>query len=280
MQYNFALAQINPTLGNIKENLNKHMLFIDEALKNKADLIVFPELSLSGYYLKDRSMEIALEKDDKFLSPLKKASKQIDIVFGFVERGADKNIYNSALYLSGGTIVHIHRKIYLPTHGIFEELRFMNRGSEVKAFDTRFGKVTLLICRDFFHPSLLFLAYAQNSDFVIVPSNMPLRGLKGEKPEIQSTVEKAADTYTNFFGNFVVYVNRVGFDDGLGFYGGSFIESPSGEKTGYAGILEERITFGNVDTEDIYRKRQSFPLLREEDLNIVYKNLRRIMEER
>ena len=280
MRYNFALAQINPTLGNLKENLKKHIFFIQEAVKNEADLVVFPELSLSGYYLKDRSMEVALSKDDKFLSPLKQASKRIDIVFGFVEKGSDGNIYNSAMYLCGGDIVHIHRKVYLPTHGMFEELRFMSRGSEVKTLSTRFGKVTILICRDFFHPSLLFLASAQNSDIVIVPSNMPLRGLKGDKPAIQLSVENASATYTNFFSTFVVYVNRVGFDDGLGFYGGSFIQSPSGEKICSADILDEQLVFGSIDTEDIYRKRQSFPLSREEDLNVIFENLARILEEK
>ncbi|MGC9125551.1 MAG: nitrilase-related carbon-nitrogen hydrolase, partial [Caldisericaceae bacterium] len=203
-----------------------------------------------------------------------------DIVFGFVERGEDANIYNSAMYLSKGEVVHVHRKIYLPTHGMFEELRFMNRGSEVKTFGTRFGKATMLICRDFFHPSLLFLASAQASDFVIVPSNMPLRGLNGEKPGIQVTVENASSTYSNFFSTFVVYVNRVGFDDGLGFYGGSFIQSPSGEKVCSADILEEQIVFGTIDSEDVYRKRQSFPLAREEDLNIVSKNLSKILEDK
>lgn len=280
MQYNFALAQINPTLGNLKENLKKHISFIQEAIKNKADLIVFPELSLCGYYLKDLSMEVALSKDDSFLTPLKQASKDIDIVFGFVEKGVDKNVYNSAMYLSHGNIVHIHRKVYLPTYGMFEELRFMSRGSDVKAFTTRFGKTTILICRDFFHPSLLFLASAQGSDFVIVPSNMPLRGLKGEKPSIQLTVEKASDTYTNFFGSFVIYVNRVGFDDGLGFYGGSFIQSPLGDRVGCADILKEQIVFGVVDSEDVFRKRQLFPLSREEDLNVVYRNLHNILEEK
>ncbi len=280
MKFNFAIAQINPKLGDLKENLKKHIDVIQQAKESLAEIVVFPELSLSGYCLRDLTMEVAIEKDDKFFNPIFKLSNNIDIVFGFVEKGKDKKIYNSAMYISNGKIVHVHRKIYLPTHGMFEELRFMSRGSEVKAFETRFGKVTILICRDFFHPSLLFLAYAQDTDFVIVPSNMPLRGLNGQRPGIQETVEKAADTYVNFFAHFVVYVNRVGFDDGLGFYGGSFIESPSGAKSASADLLKEQLKVGVVDTEDIYRKRQIFPLSREEDLNIVYKNLEKIMEER
>jgi predicted amidohydrolase len=106
---------------------------------------------------------------------------------------------------------------------------------------------------------------------------MPLRGLKGEKPQIQETVETASSTYTNFFGFFVVYVNRVGFDDGLGFYGGSFIHSPTGRKIVSAELFEETIVTGTVDTDDIYKKRISFPLIKEEDRLLFVKNVNRVV---
>jgi predicted amidohydrolase len=274
----FALAQINPVLGDIYRNKEKHLRFIEKAINQKSDVVIFPELSLTGYSLLDLSMEVALKPDDSFFSPFLKLSNHIDISFGFVEKSNDKVIYNSAMYLSRGDIKHVYRKIYLPTHGMFQELRFFGRGRTVKAFDTKFGRVSLLICRDFFHPSLLFLSYADKSDFVIAMSNMPLRGVSGKEPAIQSMVEKAADTYAGFFGMFVVFVNRVGFEDGMGFYGGSFVESPTLERAGFAGILRETMTFTKVDTEDIYKRRQGFPLLREEDFDLVHKNLDRIIE--
>jgi NAD+ synthase (glutamine-hydrolysing) len=280
MKFKIALAQINPILGDIEKNREKHIEFIERAIKENSDLIVFPELSLTGYKLNDLSMEVALKPEDNFFEPIKSLGNHIDIAFGFVERGKDKNIYNSAMFIENGAIKNVYRKIYLPTHGMFQELRFMGRGKKVEVFDTKIGRVSMLICRDIFHPSLLFLAYAQKADFVLGMSNMPLRGLAGEKPGIQSMVENALYSYSNFFAEFIVFVNRVGFEDGMGFYGGSMISTPSGGKEAFAGILDENFTTATVDTEDIYRRRQSFPLLREEDLYIIKANLDRIVEEK
>ena len=277
--YKIALAQINPTLGDVEKNLSKHMEFAEKSIQKKAHMIVFPELSLTGYKLSDLTMEVALPSNSDFFKPLLKLSNHIDIALGFVEKGKDKNSYNSAMYMSEGNVKAVYEKLYPPTHGMFDELRFVARGKEVKTFDTKLGKISMLICRDIFHPSLMFLTYAANTDIVLALSNMPLRGLKGEKPGIQETVEKAVDTYTNFFGMFIVYVNRVGFDDGLGFFGGSFVGTPSGKKLAAGDLFEEVITFAEIDTEEIFKKRQTFPLSREEDLNLIKTNLDRILED-
>ncbi len=273
MKIKFALAQINPVLGDMERNREKHLEFIEKAVEENANIIVFPELSLTGYRLKDLAMEVALSPQSDFFNPILERSKIIDIAIGFVERGNDNNVYNSAMYIENSKIKSVYRKIYLPTHSMFEELRFMGRGKKVNIFKTRYGDFSILICRDLFHPSLLFLTYAQNAEVVLGMSNMPLRGVEGKKPAIQETVEKAVDTYTSFFSQFIVFVNRVGFEDGIGFYGGSFVGTPMGEKLGFAGILKEKLTFATIDTEEIYRKRQLFPLSREEDLNIIKNNL-------
>lgn len=280
MKVKISLAQVNPVLGDVEKNMNKHLEFIEKSINENSNMVVFPELSMSGYRLRDLIESVAIEATDKFFEPIINKSKFIDIAFGFVERGEDKNTYNSAMYASKGSIVNVYRKIYPPTHGMFEELRFVGRGDKIEVFDTAYGKVSMIICRDLFHPSLAFLAYAGGADYLIALSNMPLRGLKGKRPAIQETVETAALTYTNFFGNFLVYVNRVGFDDGLGFYGGSFVMNPFGVKNLEAPIFEEILVTGEINTNDIFKKRQVFPISREEDLRIVYDNLRRLMEER
>jgi len=179
MKIKIALAQINPLLGDMEKNIKKHLEFIEMALEGDAQIIVFPELSLTGYRLKDLTMEVALPSHSDFLNPILKAGKKIDIAMGFVERGSDNNAYNSAMYIENGMVKSIYRKIYLPTHGMFQELRFMGRGEKVNVFKTKYGNFSILICRDLFHPSLLFLAYAQNADVVLGMSNMPLRGLNG-----------------------------------------------------------------------------------------------------
>lgn len=277
MKLKIALAQINPFLGNLEKNLQKHIEFSKKAIENGAKVVVFPELSLTGYLLKDLTYEVALERNSPFLNPLLDLSKHIDIVFGFVEKGEDKVIYNSSLYLSKGEVKSFYRKMFPPTHGMFEELRFFGRGNEFKSFNTDYGKVSVVICRDFFHPTLLSLAFIDSVDFVFAISNMPLRGLKGNTPQIQETVENASNVYTNFFSFFVVYVNRVGFDDGLGFYGGSFIQSPTGRFVVKAELFEEMLSIGEVDTEDIFKKRTNFPLIREENREVLLANLQRIV---
>ncbi len=277
MEAKIALAQINPLLGDLDRNREKHIEWIERAIKNKVDLIVFPELSLTGYSLKDMSMEVAMKYNDKFLAPIYALGKKIDIAIGFVEIGEDKNIYNSALFIENGEAKNVYRKVYLPTHGMFQELRFMGRGSKIDSFETKIGRVSMVICRDLFHPSLLFLSYVQGTDFILAMSNMPLRGVAGEMPGIEKLVESSLYTYSNFFAEFIVFVNRVGFEDGLGFYGGSTVSSPFGEKIAFAGILDEKLTIAEIDTEEIYRRRQSFPLLREEDINIIKNNLDRII---
>ena len=273
MKIKIALSQTNPVLGEPKKNLEKHLEFIEKSMKNRAKVIVFPELSITGYLLKDFTYEVAMSKNDVFFNPLKEASKNMDIIIGFAEKGEDKVIYNSSMYLSKGEILSVYRKMFPPTHGMFDELRFFGKGKTLEVFQTDYGKVAVVICRDFFHPSILTVAYAKGVDFLFAISNMPLRGLKGEKPQIQETVETASSVYTNFFGFFVTYVNRVGFDDGLGFYGGSFIQSPLGTKIASHKLFEEDLVIGEVDTEDIYKKRTIFPLIKEEDFYAILKNM-------
>ncbi|MGC9099806.1 MAG: nitrilase-related carbon-nitrogen hydrolase [Caldisericum sp.] len=277
MKFKISLAQINPTLGNLEKNLSKHLEFTEKAILEDAKVVVFPELSISGYVLRDLTYDVSLPVNSDFFKPLKEISKNIDIILGFVEKGEDKIIYNSAMYLSKGEIKLVYRKMFPPTHGMFEELRFFGKGTSYKSIKTDYGKLSVVICRDFFHPTLLSLAYLDNVDFVFAISNMPLRGLKGEKPQIQETVENASSLYTNFFGFFVVYVNRVGFDDGLGFYGGSFIQSPTGKKVIALRLFEEELLTGEIDTDDIYKKRTSFPLIKEEDKLTFEENLRRLI---
>jgi len=277
MRFKISLAQINPILGDIEKNLVKHIEFTEKAIVEGSKVVVFPELSLTGYTLRDLTYEVALEADSDFFKPLKEISKNIDIILGFVEKGEDKITYNSSMYLSNGEIKLVYRKMFPPTHGLFEEMRFFGKGNSYKSLVTDYGKVAVIICRDFFHPTLLSLAYLDNVDFVFAISNMPLRGTKGERPHIQETVENTSNVYTNLFGFFIIYVNRVGFEDGLGFFGGSFIQSPTGKYIAKAELFNESLVTGEVNTEDIYRKRVSFPLLREEEKEVLLRNLEKLI---
>ncbi len=270
-----ALAQINPACGDLEHNIALHAEQIGKALEASADLIVFPELSLTGYWLRDQTTDVMRRPDSPDFSRLRDLSQHIAICAGFVEEGEDGIAYNSAFFLDRGEIVHVHRKMYLPTHGMFEELRFMGRGRRLSIFDTRFGKVGMVICRDLFHPLEVSAMASLGTQLLLAPSAMPARGFSGDKLAIQQTVELALNSASTFLGLFVVYVNRVGFDDGLGYYGGSAISDPTCGLTTTAPLFAENLAIGTVDLTHITAKRCQFPIHREEDLTIVRQALQK-----
>jgi predicted amidohydrolase len=264
-----ALAQVNPACGDLAYNIALHVEQVKRALDAAADLVVFPELSLSGYLLKDQTLDVMRAADCPEFAPLRELSRRIAICAGFVEAGTDGIPYNSAFYMEGGEICHVHRKMYLPTHGMFEELKFFGRGRELSVFDTRFGRMGIVICRDLFHPLEVSTMAALGVQLLLAPSAMPARGFSDDKLAIEETVALALGSASTFLGMFVAYVNRVGFDDGLGFYGGSALSDPVGGITVSAPRFEEALVMGTIDTSHIARRRYQLPIRREEDLEIV-----------
>ncbi len=143
MKINLALAQIATKLGDVQCNLEKHLDYIKQAEEQKADLIIFPELSLTGYVLQDLVATVAHKpvEDDPVFKPLLEASQNLDLVVGFVDEDSRHRFFIASAYLSGGHVLHVHHKVYLPTYGLFDEGRFFAWGDSVRAFDTRFGRV-------------------------------------------------------------------------------------------------------------------------------------------
>jgi len=269
MTYTVALAQVNPACGDLDNNLKMHVAQAEQALEAGADLIVFPELSLTGYTLKDQTLDLMRRADCPAFGPLRDLSRHIGVCAGFVEEGEDGIPYNSAFFMDAGEVVHVHRKMYLPTHGMFDELKSFGRGGNLSVFDTRFGRTGIVICRDLFHPLEVSTMSALGVDLLLAPSAMPARGFGGEELAIEQTVGLALGSASTFLGMFVVYVNRVGFDDGLGFYGGSALSDPVGGITALAPRFEAAQLLGTVDTSHIARHRYQLPIHREEDLAIV-----------
>jgi len=269
MIYTVALAQVNPACGDLEVNVKMHVAQAEQALETGADLIVFPELSLTGYTLKDQTLDIMRPADCPEFARLRELSRHIAICAGFVEQGEDGVPYNSAFFMDAGEVRHVHRKMYLPTHGMFEELKFLGRGRQLSVFDTRFGRTGIVICRDLFHPLEVSTMAALGVELLLAPSAMPARGFGGEELAIEQTVGLALGSASTFLGMFVVYVNRVGFDDGLGFYGGSALSDPVGGITVSAPRFEAVQVLGTVDTAHIARHRYQLPIRREEDLAIV-----------
>jgi predicted amidohydrolase len=139
--------------------------------------VVFPELSLSGYFLKDMVSTVAVRLDSAEVKQLKRLSRGRALVAGLVEETDDFRFYNSAVYIEDGEVVHVHRKVYLPTYGLFDEGRYFARGDRIRAFDTRFGRSATLICEDMWHPSSVYIAALDRAVLLYCPSTSPLRGV-------------------------------------------------------------------------------------------------------
>jgi len=279
MKLNLALAQINTRLGNVEANLEKHLKLAKEAHAAGADLLVFPELSLTGYVLQDLTASVAHRprSDDPIFRPLLEASKDLDLVVGFVDEDARSRFFIAATYLSGGAVVHVHHKVYLPTYGLFDEGRFFAWGDSIRAFDTRFGRMGLLICEDFWHASPPYLLWLDGADTLLFTSASPGRGLSAE-PQLESArwVEHINRAYASLFTAFVAHANRVGYEDGLNFWGGSTVFDPNGELLAKAPYQQEALTLAEVDLHQLHRTRARLPLLRDERTALVQRELNRI----
>ncbi len=281
MKLNLALAQIDTKLGALTENLEKHLEYIEEA--KGADLLVFPELSLTGYVLQDLVPTVVLRpsKDDPHFRKLLDASKKTDLIFGFVEEDERHRFFNSAAYLSKGEILHVHRKVYLPTYGMFDEGRYWAWGDSIRAFNTPYGRVGMLICEDFWHASPPYLLWLDGADIFYFISVSPSRGLNsGPRMESARWVEHVGQAYASLFTSFVANTNRVGYEDGLNFWGGATVYDPNGELIGKGPYFDEALTFTELDLDELHRARARLPLLRDERTALVQRELGRILEER
>jgi predicted amidohydrolase len=274
-----ALGQIAPLLGDIGANLEIHQRAAREAVTNGSDLIVFPELSLTGYLLADLVPDVALSLDDPRLHPLLEASKDIDIVAGLVEDAPGHRFHNAAVYFSKGRVVHVHRKLYLPTYGLFQEGREFARGNSVRRFESPWGPAGLLVCEDLWHMPCAWLLAQQGAQVIFVLSNGPTRGAKPDRGVTSVAVwRELLRTTAQFQTTWMVYVNRVGCEDGLTFGGGSLVVDPFGRLAGQAPALDEALELVDLKSDVLRRARTVYPLLRDENLELVERELARIRQ--
>lgn len=281
MDFTVALAQIKPKLGCLADNCVLAEDAVEQAIAAKAGLIVFPELALTGYFLRDLVPEVALRLESPEIARLRELSRHISIAVGFVEVSADYRFFNSALYLEGGEIRHLHRKVYLPTYGLFDEQRYLARGERFRAFDTKFGRMGILICEDMWHISAPYILAMDGATTLVSLSSSPGRGIS-EEESLGSTIawQKLTSTTAMFLNCRVLYCNRVGYEDGVNFWGGSEVVAPSGSVTVRGKLFEEDFVLSSVDEGALRRERIFSPMMRDESLFITMTELRRIEKER
>jgi predicted amidohydrolase len=279
-----ALAQIAPRLGALDENLARHHDLIEDARAGGAGLVVFPELGLTGYQLQDLAAEVAMRLDDPRLAALAAATRGISAAVSFVEESGDHRLFIAAALMEDGEITHVHRKVFLPTYGLFDERRFFAAGDVVRAVPSRLDVgIGIAICEDFWHlqtPQLLALDGAQ---LLLNVSSSPGRDLAARNDVGLGTATSwrtLMRTYAQLTTSFAVFVNRVGVEESVTFWGGSEVIGPSGEAVFSAPFFDEGLHLVDVNLDDVRRERIALPLLRDERLELQARELGRIVAER
>jgi predicted amidohydrolase len=233
--------------------------FIKDAKKQEADIILFPELALTGYVTKDRTYELAETIPGPSTEKMCRLAKEnhIHIVYGMIEKSskAEGIVYNTAVLISPKGLVGHYRKMYLPTHSIFEEKRYFRRGYETPVFDTPIGKIGIIICYDIFFPETTRLLRLKGAELIACISASP--SVRRNYFEILTAARALENTA------YVAYVNLVGIEDGLQFWGGSRIIAPNGQIIVQAKYDEEDLAVATIDYTDISRTETFIPTLRD-----------------
>lgn len=283
MEYRIALAQVAPRLGEVDANLDIAADAVRRAAAEGAVVTVLPELALTGYLLQDLVPEVSMRRDDPRLLAVGREAPDMLVTVGFVEETDDHRYANSAALLRHGELVGLHRKVYLPTYGLFDEGRFTRPGDRVRTHlvGPPIGRIGLSVCEDFWHASVPMLQAHDGADLLVNIAAGPSRA-PGSAAGMAAIAgwHKMQDTYALLGTVAVAFCNRVGNEEGLTFWGGSRILAADGSTVVEAPLWEEALVVGAIDTDDVRMQRYGLPLLADERLELVRRELDRIIAER
>jgi len=296
-----AVYQTDPVLLDVKANLENTIQILEEAKDQHVDLVIFPELSLTGYFVGQRYHDVALRLDSPQIDKLRKATKGVAAVVGFIEESRAMNFYNSALVAVDGEILFTYRKLNLPNYGVFEERKIFSTGKHVQVFKLKGFTISPLICNDLWHPSLPYLAVTQKADVFITMFNSSQGSMGNEFSNIESW-SIINRFYSRVFGVYNLCANRVGCevfenigsDDGestdaaplavddnpFRFWGGSEIINPFGLPIATAALYDTDVIFADISRDLIRKKRILLPYLKGDDPHFTYRELTRILYEK
>ena len=261
-----AVLQFRPEKSRLRESLARLRAHLEALRPHAPQVVVLPEAALTGYFLQGGVRELALTRHELLellVGVYEKVGWEgvLDVVVGFYERD-EGAYYNSAAYLElPHRVVHVHRKVFLPTYGVFDEERYLARGRRVEAFRTRFGRAALLICEDFWHSITATIAALDGAEVIYVPSASPARGFQGGYPENVARWRTLAQAVAAEHGLYVVVASLVGFEGGKGMSGGSLVVGPDGRILAEAPLFEEAALLFPLDRERIPPVRYDSPLL-------------------
>lgn len=296
-----AVYQTDPVLLDVEANLENTIQMLEEAKEEHVDLVIFPELSLTGYFVGQRYHEVALRLDSPQINKLRKATKGIAAVVGFIEESRAMNFYNSALVAVDGEILFAYRKLNLPNYGVFEERKIFSHGKRIRVFQLKGFTISPLICNDLWHPSLPYLAVTQKADIFITMFNSS-RGSMGDEFSNIESWNIINRFYSRVFGVYNLCANRVGCevfegiasDDGestdaappavddnpFRFWGGSEIINPFGQPIATAVLYDTDVIFADISRDLLRKKRILLPYLKGDDPYFTHRELTRILFEK
>ena len=282
-----AVLQFRPEKSRLRESLARLRAHLEALRPHAPQVVALPEAALTGYFLQGGVRELALTRHELLellVGVYEKVGWEgvLDVVVGFYERD-EGAYYNSAAYLElPHRVVHVHRKVFLPTYGVFDEERYLARGRRVEAFRTRFGRAALLICEDFWHSITATIAALDGAEVIYVPSASPARGFQGGYPENVARWRTLAQAVAAEHGLYVVVASLVGFEGGKGMSGGSLVVGPDGRILAEAPLFEEAALLFPLDRERIPPVRYDSPLLSglEAGLPLLLSDLQRVLGRR
>jgi predicted amidohydrolase len=271
-----ALAQVDMEPGDYDGNLAKIKRLIDEQ-RGKCDLLVFPEYTFSGYQTGQDVYDSALRVDDDIFRELIASTRGITVAMGFIEETGAFNFYDSLAFMRDGQLVSIHRKIYLVNYGAFEERKHFSVGPRHQSFNLGAFRITPFICADVWNPALVHLAGSDRAHIFVFSAASPTQGL-GSRLSTRESWHRMNQFYASMYGVYVLFVNRVGDDGGLEFWGGSQIVDPFGRVIAQGKIGEEDIVTAELDLAEVREARTVLHTVRDEDLNFIRHRLDDVLE--
>ena len=270
-----GLVQMDCVQGDLTKNVARTIEIIKQN-KGKADFLVFPELSLTGYDVGSKFHEYSLRIDDELFEEIVQSTKELTVAIGFVEETESFSFYNSMAIIKNKKIIHIHRKIYLPNYGIFEERKYFSPGHNYKTFDMGKFCVAPFICGDAWNPAFVHLGAADLASVLVISVCSPQKGL-GSKLSSEESWKRLTRFYATMYGCYVVFVNRVGKENNLIFWGKSEMIDPFGNEVISFSDDSEGVLVGDMNSNEIRESRTILTTVRDEDFNFIQRRLERVM---
>jgi predicted amidohydrolase len=271
-----ALAQADAEPGHCAANIEKAKQLISEH-RGKTDLLVFPEYYVTGYLTGQDVYDHALRTDDELFQGLVRHTDGITVAITFIEETGAFNFYDSIAFIADGRLLGIHRKIYLVNYGVFEERRHFSVGPNHSSITTGAFRIAPFICADAWNPALVHLAAADLAHIFIFSACSPTQGL-GSRLSTKESWHRMNEFYASMYGVYVLFVNRVGDDNDLTFWGGSQIVDPFGKVIAQSNSDREEVIEAEVRLAEVREARTVLHTVRDENLGFLNHRLERVIQ--